>query len=69
MDPVSNAIKANSYSRYEDLMKVRAIQAIGRLVRRSTDRGIVWVADSRGRRLLDHSDPLTNHIPQFARLP
>lgn len=68
VDPVSNAIRASSYARYEDLMKVRIIQAIGRLIRRETDKGIVWLADSRGRRLLDHSDPLTSHIPQFARL-
>jgi Rad3-related DNA helicase len=68
VDPVSNAIRASSYARYEDIMKVRAIQAIGRLIRRESDKGIVWLADSRGRRLLDHSDPLTSHIPQFARL-
>lgn len=68
VDPVSNAIRASSYARYEDLMKVRIIQAIGRLIRRESDKGVVWLADSRGRRLLDHSDPLTSHIPQFARL-
>ena len=68
VDPVSNAIRSNSYARYEDLMKVRAVQALGRLIRRETDKGIVYLADSRGRRLLDHSDPLTSHIPQFARL-
>jgi Rad3-related DNA helicase len=68
VDPVSNAIRAQSYQRYEDIMKVRAVQAIGRLIRRESDKGIVWLADSRGRRLLDHSDPLTSHIPQFARL-
>lgn len=68
VDPVSNAIRAQSYQRYDDIMKVRAIQAIGRLVRRDTDKGIVWIADNRGRRLMDHGDPLTSHIPQFARL-
>ena len=68
VDPVTNAIKSQSYQRYEDIMKVRAIQAIGRLIRRETDKGIVWIADSRGRRLIDYSDPLTSHIPQFARL-
>jgi Rad3-related DNA helicase len=68
VDPVSNAIRAQSYQRYEDIMKVRAIQAIGRLIRRESDKGIVWLADSRGRRLLDYSDPLTSHIPEFARL-
>jgi Rad3-related DNA helicase len=68
VDPVSNAIRAQSYQRYDDLMKVRAVQAIGRLIRRETDKGIVWLADSRGRRLMDTVDPLTSHIPQFARL-
>jgi len=68
VDPVSNAIRANSFPRYEDLMKVRAVQAIGRLIRRETDRGVVWIADGRGRKLMDASDPLTSHIPQFARL-
>lgn len=68
VDPVSNAIRSQSYARYEDIMKVRAVQAIGRLIRRETDRGIVWVADNRGRRLVDPNDPLTSHIPEFARL-
>lgn len=68
VDPVSNAIRAQSYQRYEDIMKVRAVQAVGRLIRTADDRGIVWIADNRGRRLLDHGDPLTSHIPQFARL-
>ena len=68
VDPVSNAIRSASYARYEDLMKVRAVQAIGRLIRRESDKGIVWLADSRGRRLLDARDPLTSHIPEFARL-
>jgi Rad3-related DNA helicase len=69
VDPVSNAIRASSYARYEDLMKVRAVQAVGRLIRRESDRGVVWFADNRGRRLMDPRDPLTAHIPQFARLP
>lgn len=69
VDPVSNAIRSASFARYEDQMKVRTVQAIGRLIRRESDRGVVWLADSRGRRLLDNSDPLTSHIPQFARLP
>jgi Rad3-related DNA helicase len=68
VDPVSNAIRSQSYQRYEDIMKVRAVQAIGRLIRRESDKGIVWLADARGRRLMDTSDPLTSHIPQFARL-
>lgn len=68
VDPVSNAIRSSSYQRYEDLMKVRAVQAIGRLIRRESDRGVAWIADGRGRKLLDRSDPLTSHLPEFARL-
>lgn len=68
VDPVSNAIRAASFPRYNDLMKVRAVQAMGRLIRTDTDRGIVWVADNRGRKLIDPTDPLTSHIPEFARL-
>lgn len=68
VDPVSNAIRAASWQRYEDAMRVRAVQALGRLIRTSEDRGVVWVADSRGQRLLDPTDPLTAHLPTFARL-
>lgn len=68
VDPVSNAIRSQSFQRYDDMMKVRAVQAIGRLIRRETDKGIVWIADNRGHRLMDSSDPLTSHLPQFARL-
>ena len=68
VDPVSNAIRAQSFPRYNDIMKVRAVQAIGRLIRTDADRGIVWIADNRGRRLLDPTDPLTSHLPEFARL-
>lgn len=68
VDPVSNAIRSASYARYEDLMKVRAVQAIGRLIRRGTDKGVVWMADNRARKLLDANDPLTSHLPEFARL-
>lgn len=68
VDPVSNAIRAASFNRYNDMMKVRAVQAIGRLIRTNEDRGIVWIADNRGRRLLDPSDPMTAHLTQFSRL-
>lgn len=68
VDPVSNAIRSQSFPRYNDIMKVRAVQAIGRLIRTDTDKGIVYIADNRGRRLIDPTDPLTAHIPEFARL-
>lgn len=68
VDPVSSAIRSSSYARYEDSMRVRAVQAMGRLIRTSEDKGIVWWADSRATKLVDPNDPLTAHIPQFARL-
>ena len=68
VDAVSNAIRSSSYQRYEDSMRVRAVQAMGRLVRTAQDRGVVWWADSRASKLIDPTDPLTAHIPQFARL-
>jgi Rad3-related DNA helicase len=68
VDPVANAIRSASYQRYEDMMRVRAVQAIGRLIRTDSDKGIVWLADQRGKKLLDPTDPLTSHIPEFARL-
>lgn len=68
VDPVSNAIRSQSFSRYSDMMKVRSVQAIGRLIRTDVDRGIVWIADNRGRRLLDMTDPMTAHLSEFSRL-
>lgn len=68
VDPVSNAIRANSFARYDDLMKVRAVQGIGRLIRTESDKGVVWIADTRGQRLMNSADPLTSHLPTFARL-
>lgn len=68
VDPVSNAIRSNNFQRYEDAMRVRAVQAMGRLIRTAEDRGIVWWADSRATKLVDPSDPLTAHIQQFAKL-
>lgn len=69
VDPVSNAIRSSSWSRYEDLMKVRAVQAMGRLIRTTGDTGVVYWADARARKLIDPSDTLTAHIPEFSRLP
>ena len=68
VDPVSNAIRSSSYQRYEDAMRVRAVQAMGRLIRTAEDKGIVWWADSRATKLVDPTDPLTAHIQQFAKL-
>lgn len=64
----NDAIMNQSMARYQDMMTVRAVQGIGRLIRTTTDRGIVWVADSRGGRLINRSDPLTRHLAEFNRL-
>lgn len=66
--PVVNAIRNQSWGRYGDMMKVVAVQGIGRLIRRDTDSGHVHIADSRGVRLLDRSDPLTAHLADFRRV-
>jgi len=69
LDPVTRAISAASRQRYEDMMLVASVQAIGRLIRTSTDYGTVWVADSRGReKLIARSDPMTAHLREFAPL-
>lgn len=66
IDPVVEAIKSLDYQRYEDMMLVRVAQAIGRLIRTTTDVGEVFVVDSRGRhKLLGSSDPLIRHINSF----
>lgn len=69
VDPVSNAIRSNSYARYDDMMKVRAVQAIGRLIRTVDDSGVVFWCDNRARRLIDGTDHLTAHLTEFSRLP
>lgn len=66
--PANDAIMTQSMPRYQDMMTVRAVQGIGRLIRTTEDRGIVWVADSRGGRLINPSDPLTSHLVEFNRL-
>lgn len=58
------AISENNRQRYEDNMSVQMVQGIGRLIRTTTDRGIVWIADSRGKRLL-RPEPLTAHLLEF----
>lgn len=64
----NDAIMKQNMARYQDMMTVRAVQGIGRLIRSDEDRGIVWIADSRATRLLNPIDPLTSHLVEFNRL-
>lgn len=66
--PANDAIMNQSMPRYQDMMTVRAVQGIGRLIRTTEDKGIVWIADSRAGRLRNPSDPLTRHLMEFNRL-
>lgn len=63
--PVTKKIQSTSRRRYEDIMRVTAVQSIGRLIRTVDDKGIFWVADSRGRSLVDTTDPMTRHLAQW----
>ena len=67
-DPVTKRIQKISRRRYEDIMRVTAVQSIGRLIRTVDDKGIFWVADSRGRALIDTTDPMTSHLAQWNRM-
>jgi Rad3-related DNA helicase len=65
-DPIHDAIKRASYKRYRDLMLVDVTQAVGRLIRSTTDTGTVFVVDARGKKdLVDKSDPMIAHLSQF----
>jgi len=68
VDPVNKAIMNSNPGKYQDSMTVSAVQGIGRLIRTTDDTGVVWVADSRGRRLVNGSDPLTRHLTEFSKL-
>lgn len=67
-NPVWKQIADMDFNRYNDEMKVSAVQAIGRLVRDVSDSGHVLIADARGQRLLDQSDPLTSHLKEFRQV-
>lgn len=67
-DPVTKQIAAKDFRRYDDMMRVSAVQGIGRLIRTTEDRGHVLIADARGERLLDPKDPLTAHLCDLRRV-
>lgn len=69
LDPVTRAISAVNRQRYEDMMLVAAAQAIGRLIRTTSDTGWVWIGDVRAARvLLGRNDPMLRHLREFRRV-
>lgn len=68
LSPVISRISSGDFRRYDDMMRMSAVQGIGRLVRTTEDSGQVLIADSRGARLLDGRDPMTAHLTEFRRV-
>ena len=66
LDPVTRAISARDYSRYQDMMLTKVAQAAGRLIRTAEDVGEVWIADVRARgAILGTGDPMLRHFDEF----
>jgi len=68
-DPVTKKIASQDFRRYDDMMRVSAVQGLGRLIRSTSDRGHMLIADARGTKLLDRSDPLTAHLCDIPLVP
>jgi Rad3-related DNA helicase len=66
-DPVTDALAKRFYPRYKDLMLTRVVQGVGRLIRTESDRGRVFIADSRADDLLKSKDLMVKHLGQFAK--
>jgi len=70
LDPVTKAISARDYTRYQDMMLTKVAQAAGRLIRTSTDVGEVWISDVRARgTILGTGDPMLRHFDEFQLIP
>lgn len=68
LDPVTRAISAQNRARYEDMMLVKVTQAAGRLIRTTTDRGMVHIADARALPLISGTtDPMLTHLRDYRR--
>ena len=65
-DPVTEAVMKRFYPRYRDMMLTRIVQAAGRLIRTETDRGRIFIADSRARDFLSSNDLMVRHLRDFA---
>jgi len=66
-DPVTDALSKRFYARYKDLMLTRIVQAAGRLIRTETDRGRLWIGDSRAEGIINTKDMMVKHLKEFAR--
>lgn len=66
-DPVTEAMMKRFYPRYRDLMLTRIVQAAGRLIRTETDRGRLFIADSRAEDVVKSRDLMVRHLGEFAR--
>jgi len=67
LDPVTKAIMARNRQRYEDMMRMKVTQAVGRLIRTVDDTGTVFIADSRAEQLIGDDDPMLAHLSEFTR--
>lgn len=68
LDPVTKAIMARSRQRYEDMMRMKVTQAVGRLIRTTQDVGTVFIVDSRAESLIGDDDPMLAHLSEFTRI-
>lgn len=69
LDPVTKAIQQRYYQRYNDMMLTRVTQAIGRLIRTTSDTGHVWIGDSRAEgKVLGDRGLMTKHLQDFRRI-
>lgn len=67
MDPVTKALQKRFYQRYKDQMLMRLTQASGRLIRTETDKGRLYIADSRAAEFLSGNTLMTAHMRDFKR--
>lgn len=67
-DPVTEAMMKRFYPRYRDLMLTRIVQAAGRLIRTETDRGRLFIGDSRAEDIVKSKDLMVRHLGEFARV-
>jgi Rad3-related DNA helicase len=66
-DPVTQVLMKRFYQRYKDQMLMRLTQAAGRLIRTETDRGRLFIADSRAEEFLAGTTLMTAHMKEFRR--
>ena len=55
------------YNVYKDQMMMTLVQAVGRLIRTTSDRGRVLILDSRAAKLRWGMDSMAYHLDEFSR--